>query len=467
MTPEQRRVTLAVCLVVGMSLLMAAGLTFLVTPMARDLGLGQASVEDILAMPSVAALIMVFSAGQLGDRLGARSALLIASTVFSLGALLLVTASSEVPVQFGLALCGAAAVTIQIVGVSLLQQVTGRGPAQVMAFTTFGVVFPLAFLVIPVATARLVQVADWRIVPAVWVLAGVAMLAVTGLMLGPGERVTSAGEWVTPLLAGVAFAGAARAIAEVDDLGPHPGVVGTAVLVACAAGIACVLATRRNPGASFSTRPIRAHQLPILLLVVALVSLSGLLTYVSIAVEYLYDMTPFEASIAIIPAQIGAIVGAKVLAKRAIERWGGMQAARVLLLGLAAATMPLALLQVGTPLWLLTGLATLFSFLWMGVLTVLNTEVMRRAPREQTGAVSAFRTAASSLGGAIGVGVLGTIVIANLPVEAGVDAVSLEELTGLTNSLRLDGLLSAVIVLVGWSVLATAGRTPDVVPATR
>lgn len=461
MTAAQRRITLAVCLVVGLSLLMAAGLTFLVTPMAEQLGLADNVVEDVLAMPSVAALIMVFSAGQLGDRLGARRALVAASIAFSVGAVLIAVAGDEYPVQIGLAICAAAAVTAQIVGVSLIQQVTGGGRAQVVAFTTFGVVFPVAFLVFPVATARILEVVDWRLVPVIWAIAGLGMLAVTLTLVDAGPRSNRAGEWVTPLLAGIAFAGGARAVAEVDDVGPDPMVVAISIAVLVVAGGAFLVVRRRVERPSFTTAPVRGNGLPVLLVAVALVSLSGLLTYVSIAVEYLYDMTPYEASIAVIPAQLAAILGARVLARRALDRWGGLRAARLLMLVLAVAMLPLLALQAGSPLWFLTAVTTVFSFIWMGALTVLNAEVMRRAPQESTGAVSSFRTAASSLGGAIGMGVLGTIVISAVPVEAGADAVSLDELTGLMNGLRLDGLLACLVALAGWGLLrSVGGRRP-------
>lgn len=458
MTARQKRVTLAVCLIVGMSLLMAAGLTFLVTPMAESLGLSDSMVEDMLAIPSAAGLVMVFSAGQLGDRLGARRTLMLASFAFSAGAALLMGSVSAYSAEIGLGICAAAAVTMQIVGISLLQQATVDGPAQVSAFTSFGVVFPLAFLVFPVATSRILEVSSWRLVPLIWVIAGLAMLLITVFLLEPTSRGNAGGEWVTPLLAGMALAAGARTIAEVDDLVTDPLLIGVSFTLFLIAVAALVIARRRVSEPSLTLAPIRVMQLPLLLVAVALVSLSGLLTYVSIAVEYLYDMTPYEAALAVIPAQVGAILGAKFMARFAIRRWGGIRAATVLMLTLAVTMLPLLLLDVGSPLWFLASVATVFSFAWMAVLTVLNAEVMRRAPSDHTGAVSAFRTAASSIGATIGVGILGTVVLSSVPLEAGVEAMSLENLSGLTNSLRFDGLLASLVALVGWVVLVIVGR---------
>lgn len=458
MTAAQRRITLGVCLIVGMSLLMAAGLTFLITPMAEELGLPNSLVEDVLAIPSVAALVVVFSAGHLGDRLGQRRTLSIASVAFIVGAVLVALANTAIPLEVGLAICAVAAVTMQIVGVSLLQESTGDGSAQVSAFTWFGVVFPLAFLVIPVATARVLVVTHWRIIPLIWILAGIAMLVVTKLLLGERERSSVPGEWVTPLLAGVAFAAGARAIAEIDDLELDPPLIAVSIAVCLLSTVTYFVVRRRIAEPTFSADPVRGQPLPLLLLAVALVSACGLLTYVSIAVQFLYDLTPYEAALLVIPAQVGAILGARFMAKFALLRWGGLRGARILMITLAFTMLPLVLLQVDTPAWFLVAIAVVFSFMWMAVLTVLNAEIMRRAPGEYTGAVSSFRTAASSLGAAIGVGILGTIVLSSVPIEGGLEAVTGEEIAGLTNSLRVDGVIAFVIAITGWIVLALAQR---------
>ena len=442
-----------VCLVIGMSLLVSGGLTFLVRPMAEELGLSDADVDDVLAIPSVAALIMVFSAGQLGDRLGPRRTIVLAAVAFSAGGGVLAVAGNAYIAEMGLAICSAAAVTVQIVGISLLQQATVDGPAHVSAFTTLGAVFPLAFLVFPVATAGALEFSPWRLIPAVWVLAGAAMLAVALLMFDAESGEVTVGEWVTPLLAGIAFAAGAQAIAETDDLQIDPTLIAVSATVCVVSGLACFVLTRRHATPSFTFQPIRAQQLPLLLLTIALVTLAGLLTYVSIALEYLYDMTPYGASLAVIPAQIGAILGARFMARYAIKRWGGVRAARILMLALAATTLPLVLLSVGSPLWFLAGVATVFSFTWMAVLTVLNAEVMRRAPAQQTCAVSSFRTAASSVGTAVGVGIFGAILISTVPMDSNSGDLGPEQLIALTNGLRLDGLLASLVALVGWGVL--------------
>lgn len=454
MTTEQRRITLGICLIVGLSLLMATGLTFLIEPMAQDLNISDEVVEDILTIPSVAALLAVFLAGQLGDRFGHRRVISLAGVVFSVGAIAIAVAAETTLIQIGFAVCAASAITMQIVGVGLLQHATGKSSAQTSAFTTYGMVFPLAFLALPVATAGILQSAHWRIIPAIWIAGGLLILVLAYLLLSGGTANATSATWVTPVLAGIALAAIARALAEIAhfEVDPKPVIVGLVI----SAGISVVILAGLHESIQLKSfvSAIGDREMRVLLVCVALVSLVGLITFVSIALEFLYNMTSYEAALAIIPAQVGAVFGAKFLASRVIRKFGGFRAARYLMLVLALSMIPLVTVQSDTSVWYLVFIATLFSFSGMAALTVLNAEVMRRSPSESTGSVSAFRTAASSLGGAIGAGVLGAIVISSVRIDEDLGSVTQSQLVDLANSLRIDGVLSFLIAIFGWGLLS-------------
>ena len=100
----------------------------------------------MLAVPSIASLTVIFLAGQAGDRLGHRRMMLLLSALFAVGGLVLTGAQETVRAIGGLALCGGAATAIQIVGLGLLQETFPDGDARVSAFTTFGMVYPLALI---------------------------------------------------------------------------------------------------------------------------------------------------------------------------------------------------------------------------------------------------------------------------------------------------------------------------------
>lgn len=455
----QFRVTVAIALIVGLTFLVSTGLTFLISPMAADLELSDSTVEAVLAIPSIASLLVVFISGQLGDRLGHRRTLLLASVGFAVGGVVLAVAQEPLFISLGLALCGSTATAIQIVGLGLLQQSVPEGKAHDAAFTTYGMVFPLAFLVFPVGTSGLLELANWRWIPLVWACAGLAIGVIALLLLERAESSTPIGEWLTPLLAGVALASVVRCL---DALGHQrtgtPSVV-IGALVGLVASLACAVRIGQSTSSSFSLRPIADGTIRVLLVGVALVSLvAGTLTYVTIAMEYLYDLTPLQAAIAVIPAQAGGILGAKMLAGRAMNRMGVARAGRQLMLTLSLTMLPLLFMHSTSPAWYVIGCATLFNTVGNAAVTVLNSDVMGRAPLGNTGPVSSFRGAASSIGSALGVVVLGTSVISAVSMDGGVGHVNPSQWVQLAAGLRLDGVLGCAIALGGWVALVAVER---------
>lgn len=458
MTAEQRRVTLAISVIVGLTLLVATGLTFLVAPMAEDLRLSDAAVEDVLVLPALAALLVIFVAGRAGDRFGQRRVMMVAAAGFTAGALIVAAATGEVAVEIGLALCGAGAVVMQVVGVSLLQQTASEGQSHVSAFTTYGMVFPIAFLVLPVVTAGLLGVVGWRWIPLGWAAAGVLMALLAWVLLGGTPGVSSAGEWLTPLLAGISLAAGSLTIAEIDNIEIEPERILIGTVLAVIAGLACFAAMRTTTRPGFSLAPLSGRVMRALMIGVVLLSLVQMLTYISIFLEFFYGMSAFEVSLIIAPAQIGAIFGAKLLAQRAVRRWGVARAGQILMLATGVTMLPLVLMQVTTPAWYLIVCATAFSFAGMGALTVINMDVMGRAPADATGAVSALRTAASTVGTALGMALLGTVLLSSVEIGAGIGDVGPGQLASLALALRIDGVLAFVLAVIGWIVLRAAGR---------
>lgn len=456
MTPIQKRITLAISLIVGLSLLVVTGLTFLAEPMVEDLGLSDEAVERALITPTIASLLVVFIAGRAGDRFGQRRTIVAAAAVFAIGAVVLAISQEENSVIFGLALCGAGAVVIQVVALSLLQRTAPEGRAHASAFTTYGMVFPIAFLILPIGTALLLSLMNWRWIPAIWAVAGIVIIATAMQVLERGEARGTTGDWLSPILAGIALMVGTQILDEVGEPSPDVTFLLWCSLVCAGAIVSLIVVMRRASSPGFSFRPIKGAMLLPLLTGVAVVTLIQILTYVSIAVEYLYEMTPFEASLAIAPAQLGAILGAKLVAGRAVSRWGVERSGRGLLVVTGVVMLLLVVMQASTPIWYLVLVSTLFSLTGMAALTVLNLDIMGRAPAESTGAVSSFRMAASSVGSALSMAVLGVIVLSSVTMSAGTSATSDAQLAALASGLRIDGVLGFVIALIGWGILLTS-----------
>jgi hypothetical protein len=200
----------------------------------------------------------------------------------------------------------------------------------------------------------------------------------------------------------------------------------------------------------------------VLLLGVALVALVGTLTYVILALESMYNMTSFDAAVAVIPAQAGAIFGAKVLASRAIHRWGYAVSGTHLTFALGMSMLTLISIQSTSPAWLLVACATLFNTIALAAVTVLNADVMARAPKNSIGPVSSLRGAASSIGTGLGVVVLGTGVINAVNVGNSATSTGSDQLHQIAAALRVDGVLGCGIALISWLTLRWAARQRSV-----
>lgn len=452
------RTVYSLCVIVGLSLLVVTGLTFLVTPMAEDLGLASTSVELALVAPSIAALLVVFVAGRAGDRLGERRTIIAAGIVFTVGAGLLASASIDPVVIVGLAMCGAGAIAIQVVALSLLKRATPTERARVSAFTTFGMVFPFAFLVFPIATALVLGFAHWRWIPVAWLAGGAVMIVIALTLLERDRPGAAGGEWASPILAGVALATGSRLLQELGRSEGNPVVIAMTASCCVLATSACVAVVRRsrNPGIPFQV--LRGVMVRPLLVGIAIVALIQILTYVSIALQYFYDISPLEAALAIAPAQVGAIVGAKVVAGLAIKAWGIARAGRDLLLMTGLVLLLLVFVQVATAVWYVVLVSTAFSLTGAAALTVMNLDIMSRATESSAGIVSSFRTAASSLGAAVSMVVLGVAVLSSVSIAGGPTSVEDTQLEELAAALRIDGVIGFVIAAIGWTILYVSAR---------
>ena len=445
MTSGQRRIVAAICLITGVSLVVGASLTFLVSPMLEDLGLTSEQGSLALALPSIGSLLVVFIAGRLGDRLGHRTVILGASVAFIAGAIIVAAAQGMVMVIVGLLLVGASATAIQIVALGLLQASVPTGAARVSAFTTFGMVFPAVYLVIPVATGAVVSAASWRWVPLGWALLGLVIpLIALRLIDRPAARL-SAGEMWTPFLGGFALACLVQGINSGHDLGWTSPRTLLAFVLALGAVVAVRLIVRSGRVPSLELAPLRSPRLLLLLVTVVLVVTANTLIYVTLGLEYLYGEDALTAAIYLVPAQLASVVGAKIVAGWLMRRLGASRAGVALIIGLGLSLLTLLAMSATSSVAQLVLSGAAFSLFGFASITVVNAAVMAQAPDGAAGAVSAHRGAASSVGGALSVVFLGGAIsiVVNTTSLAPVGA--LPDAEALAHGLQTHGLIGALL----------------------
>ena len=462
MTPEQRRVIIAVCLITGISLVLGAGLTFLVSPMLAELGLSSEQGSIALALPSIGSLLVVFIAGRLGDRIGHRRVILAASAGFILGSTCLAAAQGMAMVGVGLLLAGASATAIQIVALGLLQASVPDGPARVSGFTTYGMVFPVVYLVIPVLTGWTLGVASWRVVPVAWAVMGLVIpLAALRLIAPPPARLP-VGEMWTPFLAGAALASFVQGLNSGHDFGWTQPRTLIELTLALACGLAVALIAHSGRAMSLSLAPLSQRPLRLLLLCVVLVVTANTLIYATFGLEYLYGMSALEAALYLLPAQVASVIGAKFVAAQLLTRLGSARAGLVLISAFGASLLTLLAMSATSSAAQLILSSALFSLFGFASITVVNAAVMSHAPQGETGTVSAYRGAASSLGGAFTVVFLGgaiSMVISTTSIEP---AGELPDAAALANGLQTHGILGAALAAAAAAAFWFGARRPIV-----
>lgn len=461
MNAAQRKTTFVVVAVVFLTYLVSTGLAFIITPMANETGMDEGSMQTALALPSITSLLIIFVAGQLGDRFGARESVMWLGGVFALGGLMLAASPNVWLLALGLGLCGAAATCIQVIMLGFLQGSLPDGKVRISGFSTFGMIFPLALLFLPLLTARCIDVWGWRVVMLIWVFAGMVMVLLTVVLIKPTQphkKAKSTG-WLQPILVGLVFAGVTRFVIELGTSTANSWRAIFGVVIAALAGIVLVgVRRRRTEKAKFSFKMLTNNRVRVLLIGVGLVAMVGTMTYVTIALKNIYGLDELGAAVAVIPAQLGGILGAKVIASWLMHKVGLSRASEILIFCLAVSFVPLMFMQSNFPMWYLIGCAVLFNTFALATITVLDAEVMSYAPTNAAGKTSAFHSAASSLGKAMAVVVLGTVVLSAINIGAPSGGLSADQLDEMTRGLRLDAVFATLATIIGWVLLTLVSK---------
>ena len=404
------RLVLGVCIVAGASMSVTASLNYLLKPMLEDLGVTREDASPALAIPSIAAILVVFLAGILGDRMGQRQVLLGASTVFVVGSAVVGMANSLTLLSVGLLLEGVGATFLSVVALGLLSARISDDGQRASAFASFGLVSPIVYMSLPVVTGLVVRDHSWRAVPVLWVVIGIVSAIAVFTLLPKSQRSGRSGELGTPLLAGFVVAAAVQTLSHISD----SGLLSPRVLlsfVACIIGlVALVIVYRRSPSPTLSLGPLRGGASALLLIVVMLVPFANTWYYATMAFQYIFGLTVLATAMAMIPAQIGGIIGAKAVAGPLMRRLGVRRAGILMLLGLAFGMVSVLVVRIDSPVWLLCLCVAVFSLFSVASGVVITNAIMSTSPRAESGNTSAFKSAATALGISLGYIIMGSII---------------------------------------------------------
>jgi EmrB/QacA subfamily drug resistance transporter len=368
----------------------------------------------------VSLAVFIPVSGWLGDRLGTRRVLL--------GSIAGFTAAS--------ALCGQAHSLEELVIYRVVQGVAGGIMVPVgmsLLFRTFPVhermraasilTVPTAFApsIGPVLGGLLVTDASWRWVFYVNVPIGALTVAFGLLFLGDDRPATPPGrlDVVGFVLSGVGFGAFMYAVSE----GPLHGWGRPMILCTLVAGVVLIgaMATyeSRHPRPLldvrlFADRMFRGSSL------VTLVSGIGFLGMLFVLALFYQDglhLSALDSGLGTFPEAVGVMCSVQLVTQRVYRKFGP---GPTMALGLSGATVLMGALSfagAGTNLWLIR--ADIFATGFFMAMVFIPTQAIAFAtlPAESTGDASTLFNAIRQLGGALGVGVLTTVIAAVGPVH--------------------------------------------------
>lgn len=404
-----RGLLLAICVIAASTFIVLASFNYMLPPMLADLGLTSEQGGLAMKVPSLAALLVVFVAGRLGDRIGHRRVIGALGAVFIAGCALIATAQGLAMITIGLFLEGIAATGIQIVVVGLLAARFSEPRVRTAAFATYGIAYPTVYLVFPVIAGWLTTFVSWRAIPAAWIAAGVLIIVVARWML-PRATPQPVGELWTPILAGLVAVGIVQFLSHVSDYGVAsiPALVSAAIILV--AGILCAVLLRRLPTPSLSLTPLRNGGTTLILAVVVLVPTLNTFFFVTVALQYMYGQSAFATAILMMPAQIAAMIGARILSRHLTERFGLRRAGSGLLLVLAGVMAIPLTFSGSTPIGWVVFYVCAFAAVVTAIGVVLLNALMSSAPPSESGNTSAFKGSATEIGIALGVVLMTALV---------------------------------------------------------
>ncbi|MEU9449434.1 MFS transporter [Streptomyces sp. NPDC048277] len=355
---------------------------------------------------------LLVSMGSLGDRIGRKRILLGGATAF--GAISVLNAYATTPGMMiaARALLGVAGATLMPATLALIRNLFHDPRERSLAVGIWGAAASAGTAVGPIVGGFLLEHFWWGSVFLIN-LPVMAVLVLVGIRTLPESRNPDPGPWdlISVVLSLVGMIAVVYAVKEAATHG-LTGVTAGAALLGAAALYGFVHRQLTMPKPLLDMRLFRGRGFSgaVLADLLTVLGMSGLVFFLSQYLQLVQGRRPFEAGLAELPAAVGA-VAAGLVAGRAARRYsvrlvvsGGLAAVGVALAVLTTLSRSTGYPILGAAL-LVVGIGAGFSF------TVTADVILSSVPKDQAGAASAVSETAYELGAALGIALLGSIVM--------------------------------------------------------
>jgi predicted MFS family arabinose efflux permease len=406
---DQRRLLVGTAIVQLALLSLPAGFNYMLPDLLTSFDAGDEESTALRQISSLAALLVVFAAGVLGERLGGRKVMLGAAGLFTFGSAILTVAPNVGFATFGLLLANIGKATVTVVALAFVASRIRDADGRASAFATLASVVPITYLVIPLVAGAMTSAWGWRCVAVMWTVLGLVAVVTVARMIPSGGESLVSGEMWTPAIAGLLLATTVQALSSLSA----EGLSTQTIVYAIASGVALLVLVvfyRRIPDPSLSLAPLRHGGVLILLVVLILFSFANLFYYNTLLYQVVYGYSALGAAVVMIPAQLGSIAGALV-GRKLLQRLGIAISGSVMILGLGMAMLIAAVVvRASSPLIVPVVIVSCYAVASVAAFVSLTTAIMALAEDGDEGVTSSYKTASSNIGAALGVCVLTAVV---------------------------------------------------------
>lgn len=380
---------------------------------AQDLKATQTQIAWIVDAYALVFAALLLLAGAMGDRYGRRLALVAGLSVFSLGAILAMLVDGPEQLIAAQAVLGIGAALVMP---ATLSTITATFPPdkRVRAVGTWAGVSGASAMLGLLACGLLLEVWSWRSVFAFNLAMGVLALLLT-LRFVPESADPSAPR-LDVVGAGLSVVALGLLVYSIIEA-PTEGWTASRTLAGIAAGLVALAGfmawefTRSEPLLDprlFTLRGFAAGSLTVTM------QFFGFFGFVFLVAQYLQLVIGYSAlvsAVAVAPLGVAMMPSARAIAPRAAAKVGTMKVVILGLLLLAGGFLILAQLEAASSYWLLlAGLIVLG--VGMGLAMTPSTSAITDAlPVAKQGVGSAVNDLARELGAALGIAVLGSIML--------------------------------------------------------
>lgn len=413
--PRRRRAILwAMCIALMAVVASVSGLNVAQPQLATELGASQGQVLWIINAYTLTLAALLLPLGAAGDRLGRKPVFLAGLAVFGLANIATAFAPSLELMLIARSISGVGAAMIMPVTLSVITS-SFSGEERSKAIGIWSAVAGGGGILGMYLSALLVDIASWR-----WLFALPIVLTVASVLIGiravPSYREDVPGRFdmLGALTSAVAAIGFTFALHEAPSLGWADPMVIATLAIAGVASVAFVVRELRAPFPLLDLRHFRTRGLSAgaALLLVLFGVLGGISLVLYPFFQVVLGWSGLLATLGMMPMVVLMMLAAG-LAPRVALRIG---ARATMVAGLAIATVGLALMAIlvsveGGYLSVLPGLIA--TGIGAGLAMTPSTEAITSSlPRDEQGVASALNDLTRELGAALGIALLGGLVVA-------------------------------------------------------